>query len=183
MVERVRYGVELLEAGDTLPPGYLFLCPFADLLSDSPASLKLPDCPAYWSLDPHGLGRLSNETAQTLGFPAMVVSMDVHAVSWDTRVYAGIRQFHQARGFDPHSQEVAAALGYPLVYVHCEEDAQLADSTPGISMSSILSDRFKVQENYPDDHCSDSDSDSDSVWGDEKSGVPTGYLTQLFHSC
>ncbi|KAJ7813028.1 hypothetical protein B0H13DRAFT_2143244 [Mycena leptocephala] len=79
--------------------------------------------------------------------------MDVHAVSWDTRVYAGIRQFHQARGFDPHSQEVAAALGYPLVYVHCEEDAQLAD----------------MHENYPDDHCSDSDSDSDSVWGDEKS--------------
>ncbi|KAJ7922205.1 hypothetical protein B0H13DRAFT_128893 [Mycena leptocephala] len=87
----------------------------------------------------------------------MVFHMDVYAVSWDHSVYAGIRQFHQARGFDPYSQEVAAALGYPLLHVHWEEDARFAD----------------MQENDSGDHYSDTDGVSDSQdvseSGDEKS--------------
>jgi hypothetical protein len=32
---------------------------------------------------------------------------------WDNAVYAGLRKFHQGRGFDPESQEVALYLGMP----------------------------------------------------------------------
>jgi hypothetical protein len=34
--------------------------------------------------------------------------------SWDADVYAALRQFHRAKGFDPDSQDVAQHLGYPL---------------------------------------------------------------------
>ncbi|KAJ7446090.1 hypothetical protein FB451DRAFT_791228 [Mycena latifolia] len=33
---------------------------------------------------------------------------------WDTRVYAGLRQFHKAKGFEPCSQDLARHLGHPL---------------------------------------------------------------------
>ncbi|KAJ7238621.1 hypothetical protein C8J57DRAFT_1246324 [Mycena rebaudengoi] len=40
--------------------------------------------------------------------------MSVMAHSWDELVYAGIREFHQAKAFDPYSQGLARELGYPL---------------------------------------------------------------------
>jgi hypothetical protein len=40
--------------------------------------------------------------------------MSVMAHSWDEIVYAGIREFHQAKAFDPYSQGLARELGYPL---------------------------------------------------------------------
>jgi hypothetical protein len=33
-------------------------------------------------------------------------------------VYAGLRQFHRAKGFDPDSQDVACHLGYPIYQLH-----------------------------------------------------------------
>ncbi|KAJ6526102.1 hypothetical protein B0H19DRAFT_1275952 [Mycena capillaripes] len=33
---------------------------------------------------------------------------------WDSSVYAGLRQFHRGKGFEPDSQDVAQNLGYPL---------------------------------------------------------------------
>ncbi|KAJ7508822.1 hypothetical protein B0H11DRAFT_1356833 [Mycena galericulata] len=34
--------------------------------------------------------------------------------SWDERLYAGLSQFHAAKGFDPYSQDIARHLGCPL---------------------------------------------------------------------
>ncbi|KAJ7438188.1 hypothetical protein B0H11DRAFT_2254776 [Mycena galericulata] len=41
--------------------------------------------------------------------------MDVSGVSWDSSIYVGLRQFHEAKGFDPDSQDAALHLGHPLL--------------------------------------------------------------------
>ncbi|KAF7337274.1 hypothetical protein MSAN_02279900 [Mycena sanguinolenta] len=98
------------------PKGYLFVCPVQDFrISTKNANLyQWPACPAYWSLDLSGAERLSTEDARILGFPAIHIETAVFGASWDRSVYNGLRQFHQGKGFDPDSREVARRLGYPL---------------------------------------------------------------------
>jgi hypothetical protein len=66
------------------------------------------------------------EEAKNHGFPDIQLCIEVLGKSWDSSVYAGIRQFHEAKGFDPLSQEVAAELGGPLFQVSYERDALFA---------------------------------------------------------
>ncbi|KAJ7113770.1 hypothetical protein C8R44DRAFT_630482, partial [Mycena epipterygia] len=68
----------------------------------------------YWSFDPSGAYRLRSEEATKLGFPSIQWTTDLWVIHWDASTYAGLRQFHQAKGFDPESQDVARHLGYPL---------------------------------------------------------------------
>ncbi|KAJ7214887.1 hypothetical protein GGX14DRAFT_329965, partial [Mycena pura] len=68
----------------------------------------------YWSRVPSGAERLNTEAAARLGFPAIQLSTYLYMVSWDDNIYAGLRKFHQAKGFDPDSQDIARHLGYPL---------------------------------------------------------------------
>ncbi|KAJ6526647.1 hypothetical protein B0H19DRAFT_1275501 [Mycena capillaripes] len=107
------------------PAGFLFLCDRNDFPT-GPSTFRWPACPAYWSLDPSGVDRLSTEDATELGFPALQLHTRVGAKSWDASVYAGIRQFHQAKGFDPDSQEVALHLGHPLFQLTNEIDVPFA---------------------------------------------------------
>ncbi|KAJ7775326.1 hypothetical protein B0H16DRAFT_41957 [Mycena metata] len=124
----------------TQTPGYLFLCPNKDFRA-GPTSLRWPDCPAYWSLDPLGVDRLSMEEATRLGFPALQPSTKIHGVSWDAGVYAGLRQFHQAKGFDPNSQNIALRLDQPLFRLS-------GDSNPAFTHVGELS---KDDDNWFDD--------------------------------
>ncbi|KAJ7687133.1 hypothetical protein B0H17DRAFT_909495, partial [Mycena rosella] len=96
------------------PPGYLFLCPGEDFHSDNPTCVRHPDCPAYWSLDPTGVERLSTEEATDLGFPSFKFAVTARVCFWDASVYDGLRQFHEAKGFDPYSQDVARYMGHRL---------------------------------------------------------------------
>ncbi|KAJ7794841.1 hypothetical protein B0H14DRAFT_2468587, partial [Mycena olivaceomarginata] len=96
------------------PEGYLFLCPPEQFHIGASVSSKWPECPAYWSLHPSGVERLSWEDAASLGFPRIGFLEYARGWSWDARVYEGLRQFHQAKGFDPDSQELALHLGEPL---------------------------------------------------------------------
>ncbi|KAJ6450190.1 hypothetical protein C8R45DRAFT_1043874 [Mycena sanguinolenta] len=93
--------------------GFLFLCPSDDFRTER-ISCKWPDCPAYWSFDPSGAEPLSSQDAVNLGFPSFRLLTKIKGYSWDTSVYAGLRQFHQAKGFDPERQDVARYLGHPL---------------------------------------------------------------------
>ncbi|KAJ7218260.1 hypothetical protein B0H12DRAFT_329295 [Mycena haematopus] len=77
-------------------PGFLFLCPPKDLQT-GPSSFRWPPCPAYWSLDPSGVERLSRKDAARLGFPCIRLSGEVSTNSWDARIYAGLRQFHRGK--------------------------------------------------------------------------------------
>ncbi|KAJ6462984.1 hypothetical protein C8R45DRAFT_525322 [Mycena sanguinolenta] len=116
-----------------MPKGFLFLCP-PEHFKTGQSSLKWPDCPAYWSLDPSGVEQLTLEDAIRLGFPSFHLSTEVEGYSWDASVYAGLRQFHNAKGFDPDSQDVARHLGHKLYklsgpYAHIDEYSEDGDDT------------------------------------------------------
>ncbi|KAJ7704418.1 hypothetical protein B0H17DRAFT_10794 [Mycena rosella] len=54
------------------------------------------------------------EEATELGFPSFQWTTEIWGRCWDASVYAGLRQFHHAKGFDPESQDVARHLRHPL---------------------------------------------------------------------
>ncbi|KAJ7836817.1 hypothetical protein B0H13DRAFT_1533852, partial [Mycena leptocephala] len=97
------------------PAGYLFLCPPKDLKTGP--SIKWPECPAYWSLDRAGVERLSTEQATQLGFPSIDLKISGWGRSWDATVHDGLNQFHEGKGFDQASREVALHLGYPIYQI------------------------------------------------------------------
>ncbi|KAJ6462970.1 hypothetical protein C8R45DRAFT_1220440 [Mycena sanguinolenta] len=111
---RVYFELTLSASEGDSPQGFLFLCPLKHFHTGP--SLKWPDSPAYWSLDKSGAGQLTPEDAANLGFPS-VLSTNILGFSWDASVYAGLRQFHKAKGFDPDSQDVARHLGHELYQV------------------------------------------------------------------
>ncbi|KAJ7121934.1 hypothetical protein C8R46DRAFT_105497 [Mycena filopes] len=125
LVHYTVFTVNLSYATANMPQGYLFLCPLEDF-QVGPSSFRWPDCPGYWSLDPLGIEHLSTDEATCLGFPPVSLTTRIWGRSWDASVYAGIRQFHAAKGFDPDGQEVARHLGYPLYELCSEVDVLFA---------------------------------------------------------
>ncbi|KAK7029960.1 hypothetical protein R3P38DRAFT_3513775 [Favolaschia claudopus] len=103
--------------------GFLFLCP-PESFQIGPISFKCPEDLGYWSLDPSGMSWLSAEQAAELGFPAVRVRWAVASdgFSWYNFVYAGLGQFHQGKGFNPDSQDLARHLGHPLYELYSEYD-------------------------------------------------------------
>ncbi|KAJ7635415.1 hypothetical protein FB45DRAFT_1026298 [Roridomyces roridus] len=104
---------------DDLPPGYIFLCPPDQFASDR---YQVPGCPAYWSLDPSGVERLPPEEATGMGFPEFELDVKIRGLSWTEDGYAGMREFHATKGYDPDTLDVAKALGYPRYDIACEKD-------------------------------------------------------------
>ncbi|KAJ6550202.1 hypothetical protein B0H19DRAFT_895048, partial [Mycena capillaripes] len=96
---------------------YLFLCPLAELQTEVPTCFRIPECAAYWSLDPSGVARLTAEEANIHGFPDFEFRMQVVGKSWESDVYTGIRRFYEAKNLDPHSQEIRIELGVPVFRV------------------------------------------------------------------
>ncbi|KAF7334323.1 hypothetical protein MSAN_02377000 [Mycena sanguinolenta] len=103
-----------------IPEGHLFVCPPQDFHTNTEPHANLYQwlaCPAYWSLDPSGAAHLSMEDTRILGFPAIHIETGMSGYSWDHSIYQGLRRFHEGKGFDPDSREVARELGYPLYEV------------------------------------------------------------------
>ncbi|KAJ6496293.1 hypothetical protein C8R45DRAFT_926804 [Mycena sanguinolenta] len=111
-----------------LPEGDLFLCPPKDLHIGYTVV-------TYWSLDPSGAERLSAQDAVDLGFPSLLPSPMLAGRSWVASVYAGLRQFHRAKGFDPDTND--------LVWHLDKGTFQLSDAT---DISAYIDD-----ESYHDD--------------------------------
>ncbi|KAJ6566494.1 hypothetical protein B0H19DRAFT_711230 [Mycena capillaripes] len=111
------FQLNLISTSEALPAGYLFICPPEDLRA-GPSSFRWPDCAAYWSRDPEGVERLAVDEAARLGFPAIQLQTKIHGSWWNGSVYAGLRKFHEEKGFDPDSQDVARHLEYPLLEVY-----------------------------------------------------------------
>ncbi|KAF7327000.1 hypothetical protein MSAN_02491700 [Mycena sanguinolenta] len=107
------------------PDGYLFVCPPEDLRMGH-HSLKWPDCPAFWSLDPSGAVRLGSEDAKALGFPLIHIETVFYGNSWDESVCEGLRRFYAGKGFNPNSQDLARGLGYPLLELSTEKVSPVA---------------------------------------------------------
>ncbi|KAJ7835180.1 hypothetical protein B0H14DRAFT_2590446 [Mycena olivaceomarginata] len=193
LVDDIEYCLALTGPTDDLSPGYLFL--LIDLEAEVPNSFQIPDRIAYWSLDPSGADLLSEAAAQYLGFPAIQLQILVCGKSWDASVYNGICQFHESKGFDPRSQEVALELGYPPFQVSCDWEALLAhlqqsdagdcySNSDGVSCTEYFSESY--QESDVGDCCPNSAGVSDSCtvdffesW-DEQSDSPGSIIGDTF---
>ncbi|KAF7364423.1 hypothetical protein MSAN_01103300 [Mycena sanguinolenta] len=116
LVNCVRFTLKISKTRHDPPDGYLFVCSPTDF-ETGPTSLRWPNCPAYWSLDPSSGNPLSDEEASRLGFPTITRRTWVRTVFWDGTVYAGLHKFDECKGFDPESQDVARELVYPLYEV------------------------------------------------------------------
>ncbi|KAJ6452817.1 hypothetical protein C8R45DRAFT_1193510, partial [Mycena sanguinolenta] len=114
VVDRIYFYLGIPETTGDLPEGFLFLCPQQDFLT-GPPGFCWPACPAYWSLDPSGVDHLPQDESTRLGFPSFELSTCAAGYCWDASVYEGLRLFHQAKGFDPYSQDVARRLSLPLL--------------------------------------------------------------------
>ncbi|KAF7374120.1 hypothetical protein MSAN_00293200 [Mycena sanguinolenta] len=117
------------------PKGFLFLCPPKDLQLGA-SFLKWPQRPAYWSFDPLGIEQLDMEDAAHLGFPSVQLFTEILAKSWDTSVYAGLRQFHQAKGFDPDSRDIAQHMGHDLYHSSHASFAHIYSDDPQVDHPS-----------------------------------------------
>ncbi|KAJ6555862.1 hypothetical protein B0H19DRAFT_137156 [Mycena capillaripes] len=125
LIHSIWFDIVISASKEESPAGFLFLCPTEDFRT-GPFSFWWPESPAYWSLDPLGVERLTAEEATELGFPSFQLSREIRTNSWDASVYAGLRQFHKAKGFDPDSQDVARYLGEPLYQLSNEIDVPFA---------------------------------------------------------
>ncbi|KAJ6512401.1 hypothetical protein C8R45DRAFT_1087579 [Mycena sanguinolenta] len=132
VTDNIYFDLAIFTTEADTPMGFLFLCP-PEHFRTGEGSLKWPDCPAYCSFDPSGVERLTLKEATNLGFPSFQLSTRLWGVSWDASVYAGLHQFHEAKGFDPGSQDVARHLGHELYqlsgpFAHVDdEDSDKAD--------------------------------------------------------
>jgi hypothetical protein len=121
----VHFNLEILGNMEEPPAGFLFLCPPEDFKT-SPSSFHWPDSPAFWSLDPSGADRLTLEEATRLGFPTFHCTTELFGQSLDEGVYKGLREFHQGKGFDPYTQDLARDMKYPLYRLMSEGDFSCA---------------------------------------------------------
>jgi hypothetical protein len=83
-----------------------------------------------------GLERLSAVDATSLRFPSISLSGESFGV------YRGLRQFHQAKGFDLDRLDVARHLGHPLYQIFTETEPPFAHGEFCIS-----EDRFNPRNN------------------------------------
>jgi len=123
-VDEIRF---MLHLGEWLPDGYVFLCPLENLREQASSPFNLSTDQAYWCVDPSGASKFSLEDTASRGFPPPELELQVDVRIWkEGRVYRALRQFHQAKGFDPESQGVATHLGYPLYHVSTQRDTPFA---------------------------------------------------------
>ncbi|KAK6996394.1 hypothetical protein R3P38DRAFT_1961090 [Favolaschia claudopus] len=145
MVDVIWFIIKLVGNHETTPKGYLWICPVENF-QRAPLSFGWPECPAFWSLDSSGSQRLNMDQALQLGFPTVKFSTTIRGLFRNHRVYAGLREFHEAKGFDPYSQEIALHLGDPLYQLWSEPAAPFAylphgyfpDSTSGDETDSDI---------------------------------------------
>ncbi|KAJ7679403.1 hypothetical protein DFH06DRAFT_1078885 [Mycena polygramma] len=147
LVNAMHFTINFEQPTECPPPGYLFLCPSKDLQIGLSA-YRWPTYPAYWTLDPNGSAPLSIEEAARLGFPSIELRTDIVMEYWDSSVYAGLRQFHQGKGFDPDSQDVARHLGLPLFQLTSDIEASSAQSEPIFFRESARQQRFDERPDF-----------------------------------
>ncbi|KAK7046202.1 hypothetical protein R3P38DRAFT_67678 [Favolaschia claudopus] len=130
-VARIRVTVELRRPrkhSNPSPEGYLFMCPSQDFLT-GPATFKCPKCPWYWSLDPSGAEKLDEKKATELGFPTIHSSIEIEVKSWDEFAYEGLCDFHERKGFNPYSRDMAVELNEPFYELFSDEEPLIVEES------------------------------------------------------
>ncbi|KAF8133578.1 hypothetical protein K438DRAFT_1883799 [Mycena galopus ATCC 62051] len=147
----ISFQVDVSQSAPDAPEGYLFLCPPEDFRT-GPSSFRLPDRPIYWSFDHTGAECISAEDAADLGFPLAKTFIRMWGISWDSAVYAGLREFHQVKGFDPDSQDLARYLGHELYDLSTETNTSLSQIEAAELYSSVGMDHESKYTQFSDDY-------------------------------
>ncbi|KAJ7901320.1 hypothetical protein B0H13DRAFT_773067 [Mycena leptocephala] len=113
---------------------YLFLFPpQVEVVGNLITVTNPPDTERYyWAFDPAGLNQLTHDVAEDFGLPTVEFSTNLWGGKWDEHDYDMIRDFHIAKGFDPYTQDVAIAMGYPLIDI--EEMKKFIPRSPSESL-------------------------------------------------
>ncbi|ESK81648.1 hypothetical protein Moror_3243, partial [Moniliophthora roreri MCA 2997] len=92
-------------------PIYLFLHPFPKSISEF-VSWRCQ--PYFWSFDKTGQSKMSEEECERWGVPVLTCRIGRFWVrKWPTYVYTALREWQEARGFDPTTSDWARSMGYP----------------------------------------------------------------------
>ncbi|KAJ6456957.1 hypothetical protein C8R45DRAFT_1033944 [Mycena sanguinolenta] len=119
LMHTIDFKIETYGAKQKPTAGFLFLCP-EEHFQIATASFRWPEYPAYWSRDPNGVERLSMDEATRLGFPPLEFKSRILGFSWDSNVYAGLRQFQEEEGFDPDTPEYAIKFADCPLFEVCD---------------------------------------------------------------
>ncbi|KAJ7861818.1 hypothetical protein B0H14DRAFT_522764 [Mycena olivaceomarginata] len=105
----------LLREEGTLRQAHIFLQPIIVKHEGPRIGLDFPESGQwYWSLDPTGSTRITPEECDSIGLPRLKFLFLLGARYWHKYQYNAIREFFEAKGFDPHNQDVTRLLGLPL---------------------------------------------------------------------
>ncbi|KAJ7089923.1 hypothetical protein C8R44DRAFT_861348 [Mycena epipterygia] len=101
---------------------HLFIAPLKVRHQAGRCSLALPESGLcyYWALDSGGKTQLSQKECDSLGLPRLQFKLIPWATFWQSYHYNAIRDFHQAKGFDPDGLDVTRLLGLPIVQMELE---------------------------------------------------------------
>ncbi|KAJ6539862.1 hypothetical protein DFH09DRAFT_69545, partial [Mycena vulgaris] len=114
---------------------YLFVCPLDIRQVEEREVVQIPvsNEAFYWSLDPSGADRLTQEETEELSLPSVSFAARLWGCSWNETQYDVLRCFYLDKGYNPASLDVAHELDYPLFKIHdeplvvsSEEDIQSA---------------------------------------------------------
>ncbi|KAJ7107502.1 hypothetical protein C8R44DRAFT_858004 [Mycena epipterygia] len=112
---------DLFQRDGTPVESHLFVCPLDLRCQAGRYNLALPESDHYyWALDSTGKTRLSQKESDDLGLPRLLFKLTPWATFWQPYHYNAIRDFHQAKGFDPDGLDVTHLLGLPVVQMELE---------------------------------------------------------------
>jgi hypothetical protein len=112
----------VIRSEGTLAQAHIFLCPISVRHEGLRIGLEFPESDYfYWSLDSAGNSRIMTlAECDSIGLPRLEFMFLPTAKFWHEYHYNAVREFSEARGFNPHSSEVAWLLGLPLVEIESE---------------------------------------------------------------
>uniref|UniRef100_A0A0W0FR36 Uncharacterized protein n=1 Tax=Moniliophthora roreri TaxID=221103 RepID=A0A0W0FR36_MONRR len=99
------------ETPPALSPIYLFIHPFPESISEL---VSWSHQPYFWSFDKTGQSKMSEEECERRGVPVLTCRIGHFWVrKWPTYIYTTLREWQEARGFDPTTSDWARSMGYP----------------------------------------------------------------------
>ncbi|KAJ8079961.1 hypothetical protein PM082_016786 [Marasmius tenuissimus] len=110
------------------PPYYLFILPPPRLPDTTPDVVPWSQAPTeslcYWSLDPNGDTVMPEMQRIALALPSFHQYVLPGVVCWKPEVYDLVRQWQEAKGFDPATTDFARSMGYPIVEILPQNDGR-----------------------------------------------------------
>ncbi|KAJ7253600.1 hypothetical protein C8J57DRAFT_1237399 [Mycena rebaudengoi] len=125
LVQSLDYEITFPQRSSQAPNGYLFLCPLLDMQTADGTQFRHPEFHSYWTFDPSGVERLSDNDAANHGFPSASLTVQAWTVSWDETAYTALRKFQEAKDDIP-GQESPESLDVPRYRWCRDEDTSFA---------------------------------------------------------